>query len=75
MIRIMAGVGLAAIMLFTWLGQATAGTTSGESKKDDEMEVKKARRRLTASEFITRFMEPRVRRIRLLCCCMAAETR
>jgi hypothetical protein len=36
---------------------------------------KEATRRLTASEFITRFMEPRARRIRLLCCCMAAETR
>jgi hypothetical protein len=39
------------------------------------MEVKRATRRLMASEFITRFMEPRVRRTRLLCCFMAAETR
>jgi hypothetical protein len=34
---------------------------------------KKAARRLKVSEFITRFMEPRVRRIRLLCCFIAAE--
>ncbi len=41
MIRIMAGAGLAAIMLFSWLGQADAGVASGQSKKDDEMKVKK----------------------------------
>jgi hypothetical protein len=34
--------GQAAIMLFSWLGQSDAGATSDQSKKDDEMEVKKA---------------------------------
>ncbi len=41
MLRIMGGAGLAAIMLFSWLGQADAGAASDQSKKDDEMEVKK----------------------------------
>jgi hypothetical protein len=41
LIRIMAGAGLAAIMLFRWLGKADAGAASDQSKKDDEMEVKK----------------------------------
>jgi hypothetical protein len=41
MIRIMAGAGLAAIMLFSWIGQADAGAASGQSKKENETEVKK----------------------------------
>lgn len=40
-IRIMAGAGLAAIMLFSRLGQADAGAASRQSRKDDAMEVKK----------------------------------
>ena len=42
MTKIMAmGLGLAALILFSWLGKADAGAASDQSKKDDKMEVKR----------------------------------
>jgi pimeloyl-ACP methyl ester carboxylesterase len=41
MIRIMAGAGLMAILSFSCLGQAAAGAASSQSKKENEMEVKR----------------------------------
>ena len=41
MIRIMAKAGLVAILSFSCFGQAAAGAASSQSKKENEMEVKR----------------------------------
>ncbi|NYF53464.1 hypothetical protein HDF12_003863 [Edaphobacter lichenicola] len=75
MIRIMAEAGLAAIMFSACLDKLTLVLLQTRARRMTKWKSKKATRRLTVSEFITRLVEPRVRHIHLLCCFTSAEAR
>jgi len=66
MIRIMAGAGLAAIMFFSWLGQAAAGAASSQKRGCAPVDGLRIYYEIHGTASPT---HP------LLCCCMAVETR